>query len=410
MLLNKPRALELMREHGLAAAIGTTYENVTYLTGHVGWATRVYRQRKSCALLANDPAAGTDLILNRADNTYYAAYGGTAERVYVYGGQAYHVEPPGWTPQDPEMKRYVELHESGGRHKTLLEGLLAALKARGISRGRIALDEEGCGPELFAALKEKLPGCEFIPGSGLFLMIRLVKTEEEIKALRAAAQINEDAIGEVFKFVRAGVTEAEVAEVWRQAVARPGGMWHWFHFNSGPRSIFIFPPTGRRLQKGDLFMFDAGLYYQNYNADTGSCGSLGEPSAQAQREFKAVETGFHEAVSLVKAGVTGGQIYKALLSGIQKGWPQFDAPFAGHTIGLEAREFPFILGAETKHNQPFLPATSEIPLPAGSVINIEAPVGTFGFGGYQIEYSVVVKPNGWEPLLKQDRRFRVIGA
>jgi len=85
MLLNKPRALELMREHGLAAAIGTTYENVTYLTGHVGWATRVYRQRKSCALIANDPAAGTDLILNRADNTYYAAYGGTAERVYRLG-------------------------------------------------------------------------------------------------------------------------------------------------------------------------------------------------------------------------------------------------------------------------------------------------------------------------------------
>jgi Xaa-Pro dipeptidase len=241
-------------------------------------------------------------------------------------------------------------------------------------------------------------------------MIRLVKTEDEIRALREAAQINEDAIGEVFKFVRAGVTENEVAEVWRQAVAKPGGMWHWFHFNSGPRSIFIFPPTDRKLQKGDLFMFDAGLFYKNYNADTGSCGSIGEPNPQAQKEWKAIETGFHEAVNTVKAGVTGGQIYKTLLKGIQAGWPQFNAPFAGHTIGLEAREFPFILGDETKHNQPFLPKTSEIPFPVNSVINIEAPVGTCGFGGYQIEYSVVVKQNGWEPLIKQDRHFRVIGA
>ncbi len=408
MLLNKERALALMKEHGVAAMIGTTHENVTYLTGHVGWAQRVYRARKSCALMTGEPAAGTDLIMNRADNSYYAAYGGFAERVYVYGGQAYHIEPEGFVPGDGEMKRYLELHESGGRHKTILDALLAALQARGLRGGRVALDEEGCPPALFDALREKLPGCEFLPGSGLFLMIRLVKTAEELERLRQAARVNEEAIGEVFRFLRAGVAEEEAARVWRQAVARPGGMWHWFHFNSGPRSVFIFPPTGRKLQRGDLFMFDAGLFYQNYNADTGACGSIGEPSARAKREWKAIEEGFHEALEVIRAGCTGGQIYRALLKGIQSRFPEFDAPFAGHTIGLEAREFPFILAEETRHSQPFLPPTSEIPLPTDSVINVEAPIGTFGFGGYQIEYSVVVKENGWEPLIPQDRRFRII--
>lgn len=409
MLLNKPRALELMREHDLVAIIGTTHENVTYLTGHVGWSVRVYRQRKNHALMVNDPAAGTDLIVSRSDITYYATYGGFAERTYSYGGQGIHIMPKDWTP-DGEMKRYVELNSSAQTHKTLLDALLAALKARGISKGKIALDEEGCGPELFRALKEKLPQCEFIPGSGLFLMIRLVKTEDELQALRAAAQINEDACEAVFRCIRPGVTENEVAEVWRQAVATPGGMWHWFHFNSGSRSVAIFPPTERKLSKGDLFMFDSGLYYQNYNSDTGSCGSLGEPSAQAKREWKAIDEGFHETLSVVKAGVTGGQIYHALVKNIKARWLGFEAVFAGHTIGLEAREFPFILGPETKHNQPFLPATSEIPLPVNSVINIEAPMGTYGFGGYQIEYTIVVKENGWEPILPQKRHFRVIEA
>lgn len=409
MLLNKSRALELMREHDVVAIVGTTHENVTYLTGHVGWAMRVYRQRKNCAVMVDDPAAGTDLILNRGDNTYYASYRGFAERVYAYGGQSLHITPDEWTP-DAEMKRYIELNASAGNHKTLLDGLLAAFKARGIGKGKIALDEEGCGPELFRALKEKLPNCDFIPGSGLFLMIRLVKTEDELNAMRAAARINEDAVEEVFRFVRPGVTENEVAEVWRQAVAKPGGMWHWFHFNSGPRGVAIFPPTGRKIQKGDLFMFDAGIFHQNYNSDTGSCGSLGEPCAQAQREWKAVEEGFHETVDIVKAGVTGGQIYHSLVRNIKSRWPSFEATFAGHTIGLEAREFPFILGPETRHNQPFLPPTSEIPLPENSVINIEAPIGTFGFGGYQIEYTIVVKQNGWEMLLPQNRQMRVIAV
>ena len=409
MLLNRSRALELMREHDVVAMIGTTHENVTYLTGHVGWAMRVYRQRKNCAVMVNDPSAGTDLILNRGDNTYYASYGGYAEKVYSYGGQGLHITPDAWIP-DAEMKRYIELNDSAGKHKTLLDGLLAALEARGISKGKVALDEEACGPELFRALKEKLPNCDFIPGSGLFLMIRLVKTEDELKAMRAAARINEDAVEEVFRFVRPGVTENEVAEVWRQAVAKPGGMWHWFHFNSGPRGVAIFPPTDRKIQKGELFMFDAGIFYQNYNSDTGSCGSLGEPCAQARREWKAVEEGFHETVDIVKAGVTGGQIYHSLVRNIKSRWPSFEATFAGHTIGLEAREFPFILGPETRHNQPFLPPTSEIPLPENSVINIEAPIGTFGFGGYQIEYTIVVKQNGWEMLLPQNRQMRVIAA
>ena len=70
MLLNKERALALMAEHELVAIIGTTLENVTYLTGHVGWAQRVYRSLQSYAVLTNDPDAGSDLILTRSDNTY----------------------------------------------------------------------------------------------------------------------------------------------------------------------------------------------------------------------------------------------------------------------------------------------------------------------------------------------------
>ncbi len=411
MLLNKDRALALMAEHDLTAIIGTNLENVTYLTGHVGWAQRVYRSRRSCALMTADPGAGTDLILDRGDNTYFAAYGGYPERVYSYGGRPAIVIPEGYEPADEEQKVYMELTESGGRHKTILEALLAALKARGITRGRIALDEEGCPPALFETFQKALPGCEFIPGSNLFLMIRLVKTLDELDRLRAAAQINEDAIGQVFENLRPGMSENDAAAIWRENVARPGGMWHWFHFNSGPRSCNIFPPTDRKLEKGDLFMFDAGLFFRNYNADTGSCGSIGEPGEKARKEWRAIETGFMESLKVIKEGCTGQQIFRALRDGIRgAGMPEFNASFAGHTVGLEAREFPFILADEAKSDQPFLPSSSEIPLPENAVINIEAPVGTMGFGGYQIEYSAVAKKGGWEPLIPQDRHFRIINA
>ena len=173
MLFNKSRALSLMQENDLEAIIATTHENVTYLTGHVGWAQRVYRQRKSCGLLTKNPDVGTDLIMNRADNTYYAAYGGFAENVYSYGGQAYHIGQENYEPNSTEFEKYSELHNSGGENPTLLAGLVKALKNREITSGNIGLDEEGCSESLFAALKKEFPNCNFLPASGLFLMIHI---------------------------------------------------------------------------------------------------------------------------------------------------------------------------------------------------------------------------------------------
>ncbi len=124
MLLNKDRALALMEEHDLAAIVGATLENVTYLTGHVGWAQRVYRSLQSYALMTSDPGAGTDLIMTRSDNTYYAAYGGYAENVYSYGGKSALIIPEGFTPPDDEQLAYLELYDSGCRYKHILDALV----------------------------------------------------------------------------------------------------------------------------------------------------------------------------------------------------------------------------------------------------------------------------------------------
>ena len=43
MLLNKERALAMMKEAKLDALIGTTPENVLYMTGYSGWMTWAYR-------------------------------------------------------------------------------------------------------------------------------------------------------------------------------------------------------------------------------------------------------------------------------------------------------------------------------------------------------------------------------
>jgi Xaa-Pro aminopeptidase len=410
-LLNHERALGLMKEHSVDAIIGTTNENVTYLSGHQGWVQRAYHSRQNIALLTVDPEVAVDLVLNGGDLTYFAARGGNVSRALGYGGKAGLLRShDGFQPSD-EDRAYLDLYETSGQYRTAVAALSALMRDRGLHKARIAFDEEGCDPSVLRALREEFASVEFVPATSLMLMIRLVKTPEEIELLRRAAEINRDAFEAMFAAMRPGVSESELAEIWRAEVARPGARWHWLHLGTGARSAWVFPPTERQLQTGDLFLCDAGITYHGYNADTGTSGSIGAPSPEAMREFKAVETGTQAALDICREGVTGGNIFRTLVETVRaEGIPDYNVNFAGHTIGLEPREFPFMLAPEAKYNDPFLPPSSELPLPVNSVINVESPIGRLGWGGYHIEYTIIITAEGYEEIVEQEHGFRQIEA
>lgn len=407
-LLNRERTVALMAQHEIDAIVGTTAENVTYLSGHQGWVQRAYRSRQNFALLSNDPDIAVDLVLNGGDLAYFAARGGDVDRAVGYGGKPA-LLPSEHVPENDEERTYLDLYESSALYPSAVGALKQMIQDRGLGSARIAFDEEGCSPSVQRALEDAFPEAEFVPASTLMLMIRLVKTSEEIELLREAATINRDAFEAMFAAMRPGVTEAELAEVWRAEVARRGARWHWLHLGTGPRSAWVFPPTDRKIEAGDLFLCDAGITYKGYNADTGFSGSIGDPSPDALAEFGAVEAGIEAALATIREGTTGGTIYHTMVDTIRSsGLPDYNSPFAGHTIGLEPREFPFILGPESHYEDRFLPSTSEIGFPAGSVINVESPIGRLGWGGYHIEHTLLVTPEGYEELVDQQYGFRRI--
>ena len=101
-------------------------------------------------------------------------------------------------------------------------------------------------------------------------------------------------------------------------------------------------------------------------------------------------------------------LYNAMMEATRtSGLPEFQQTFAGHTIGLEPREFPYTFGPPERLNDPFLPETSDVPLPAGAVLNLEVPAGEFGDGGWQVETSVVVTERGFQYLVPLRRRLEL---
>ncbi len=409
MLFNRDRALDLMGRFNLDALVAAAPENIQYVSGLEGWTQNVYRYNRAqtFALFFRNRNAAPALLIPGQENTYAAGQALSVPEVYLYGRRGGLVWPDRAKPRGREEQAFARLVQ-GRTFTNPSEGLLWVLRDRACLTGRIALDEERCAPAIREHLKRELGGAEILPGSNLFRLIRLAKTRDEIARLRAAARVNEKAYGIVIGAARRGASEQQVAAAYRNAVAAAGGLFGWFHFGGGRRSCTMFPPSRYRLRTGDLYVFDAGLSLGGYYADTGGCGLLGRPDEKHQRTYKAIRAGLAAALGKVRAGVTGSTIYHAMMDGVHKGGlPGFHQTFAGHTIGLEPREFPFTLGPTDRVSDPFLPETTDVPLPERAVINLEVPAGEFGWGGMQVEVSLIVKKGGFDYLIRPRRRLEL---
>ncbi len=413
MFLNVDRARDMMKEHRIDALIASTPENVTYLAGTVGWSGKVYVYSVHMfAVFSSNEGIPPALIVPAQEVTYVAAQQSWIKDLYTFGSKIAFVQPPGSVAQNPEEETFLGMmNDDTRREKSPAAALAQALRERGLVRALLALDQERVMPNVRRRLEETLPEATFVEASDLFRLIRMVKTPAELEALREAAALNERACTAASNAVAEGATELEVASVYRREVAGGGGMWQWFHFGSGRRSAAFSPPTEKKVRKGEMWKFDAGLTLNNFQADTGGGGVIGEPTKAQLNLWRASEAGFKAALGKVRAGALPSKIFRAALEGTRAGGvPEHNSSHAGHAIGLEAREVPYLLSDPFPVDSAFLPPTSDVPLEEGSTICVENPCQIFAFGGAQVEKTFIVTRNGYEPLLPQERKLRIVPA
>lgn len=411
MYFNKKRADKLMDQFDIDLLIASTPENVTYLSDTVSWAPKVYSYSVDMfATYYRDINYNSSLIVPSQEMTYVSASNTWINDFYTYGGKSALIQEIEHVIESAEENTYLNLQNNDDkRFPTAVEALIASIKNNTTKKLRIAIDEDKMTHKSTLKLKEELDNCELIPSSDLLRLIRMVKTDDEISAMKAAADLNETACTKVCNEIKIGMKELDIAEIYAQEVGKGLGKWLWFHFGSGRRSVGIFPPTEKKIQPGEMWKFDAGLSLNNYQADTGWGGVIGQPNAQQNMIWEATLRGYNSAMSVIKEGVRPSEIQNAMLKGTQDGGlADHSGTFAGHAIGLEMRELPYVLGNKKMVNSLYLPEDTDIPLPENTVLCIENPCQIFGIGGTQIEQTIIVKKSGYELLTKQDRKLWII--
>ena len=411
MYFNKKRADKLMDQFDIDLLIASTPENVTYLSDTVSWAPKVYSYSVDMfATYFRDNNLNSSLIVPSQEMTYVSASNTWINDFYTYGGKSALIQESEHVIESAEENTYLNLQNNDDkRFPTAVEALIASIKNNTTKKLRIAIDEDKMTHKSTLKLQEELDNCELIPSSDLLRLIRMVKTDDEISAMKAAADLNETACTKVCNEIKIGMKELDIAEIYAQEVGKGLGKWLWFHFGSGRRSVGIFPPTEKKIQPGEMWKFDAGLSLNNYQADTGWGGVIGQPNAQQNMIWEATLRGYNSAISIIKEGVRPSEIQNAMIKGTQDGGlANHSGTFAGHAIGLEMRELPYVLGNKKMVNSLYLPEDTDIPLPENTVLCIENPCQIFGVGGTQIEQTIIVKKSGYELLTKQDRKLWII--
>ncbi len=407
MLYNRDRLLALMDKHDLAGVVAATPENVLYLSGHASWSQNGYRYGGSQVYVVypRDPKRTPALLIPGGDVGYASLEDVWLKEAYIYGRSRKHAIED-LSKLSPVERRTVDLAGSDPKGPTAEKALAQLIKDKGMDRGRIAMDHFAIPITNWEKIKANVPQATLLPASTFFRYVRMIKTPEEIEKLRMSAAINERAINAMLRECKPGAKENDLAGIYKGEIAKAGGQVYWMHMAVTRGGNF---PAIRDnvLRKGDIFRVDMGCSINGYHADVCKSGCVGaEPTAEHRKRYGAIQAGVLESVQALKPGVRPQELYETMIAGVRAhGLPNYSNFFLGHTIGLEAREFPFLLGPAEEIDDPFLPNTSNIPMEPGMTVNLEASNHEAGWGTVQVEYTCAVTTGGHEHLIEPDQKL-----
>ncbi len=395
-VMNRSRAERLLQEAGVDVVVGSTYQNVFYLSGYEGFGQRLTPTTQVYAIARADDLGSPVLIAPISDLDMQAQFPAELARIHPYG--RFYLEKSEGASLTEELTRYERVGipcEPGGSAQEALLDELGRLPAS----SRIGLDETAVAPAVRAAVQARF-GERIRDGAELLSRIRMVKTDEEVARLEQAAHVIEESYLAAIAAAVEGISEAEMARVFDHRTIELGSTPHFTVIAFGERGALpnAIPSAERRLRRGDVIRFDIGCRTRVYSSDIARTVAFGEPSEKVRRYYDAILAGEDRMLEAMRPGVAAKELFHAGVRGTQEaGIPHYRRHHVGHGVGLDT------------YDPPVLNAVAETPLEAGMVFEVETPYYELGFAGLQVEDTVVVTDGGYRMLTRTPRELRVVG-
>lgn len=264
----------------------------------------------------------------------------------------------------------------------------------GINPADVSLSlDEGMRADFALRVLDTLPGARRSFTAATVSALRAGKGEDEYRALKASALVNDRAVMAGFDALREGISEAEVAEVIAAAYAEAGAATEFTSVCFAANGAFCHHHTGpTRLTRDSAVLIDAGGRFQGYPSDMTRVGWFGTPTDEFLSVAAVVEGAVSAALAAAKPGVPAKAVDQAARGVItDAGYGPNFLHRTGHGLGIELHEEPYITGA------------SERALAPGNVFSIEPGIYLNGRFGVRLEEIVFLRPEGAEILSELPR-------
>lgn len=223
-----------------------------------------------------------------------------------------------------------------------------------------------------------------------------LKSEDEIKGIRAAARIVAMTLDYIKDYLTVGRTLSEIEKLCADFIIKNNGIPAFKGYHGFPANVCISIneevvhgiPNGRKIKLGDLVKIDVGVIKDGFYADAAKTFAIGEVSPDIKRLLTVTEKALYLGISEARAGNRLGDISSAIQQYVEANGFSVVRELSGHGVGIELHEEPLIPN--------FGAPAQGIILKKGMTLAIEPMVN---MGTYQ----VYTKENNWTVVTKDGK-------
>lgn len=373
----------LLRENNIDGVIVNSPENFTYITAYSSHQHTVSRQAHfAVSVLDNKEESRAIAIGMDFESEAFSDYMDCIVKKYStwVGGKTFE--------EVLDNKEIV----SNKTFVTSLDVVVESIKELNLEDKRVGIELDFISATYFDSLKNALPNVDFVNVSNLFIEARSVKEDDEIDYFRKLAKVADEALLHTSQFVKEGVSERELFDIYCKKVMESGICFPsgWSSFCAGENSGRLCRSTDRIIKNGDVVKFDGGVNGDTsfYTTDFSRSWIVGETHPVLSELKQRLVEAQRLMIDSVKPGLGFDELFSIGFNYVKEKYKFYERGHLGHSISM---------GPQTAE-APFISLSEKRKLEAGMILCIETPCYISGFGGFNIEDMILVTEDGCEVL------------
>jgi Xaa-Pro dipeptidase len=282
-----------------------------------------------------------------------------------------------------------------------LSALFHTFSKLNLNSSRIGLESGGISENTFEDINKNLKSCSIYKADELFRLIRMIKSQEELKIIKECSEINEAALLESIKSIKISKSLKDAYIKYNKIIFDKSALFE--HYIVGSYGLGNFVGSDYFVGKKMICGLDTGAIYKNYVSDAGLTLFIGACDKKYYDEYKKTLEVIEAGLNSVTPGVKCSIIYKNMET-IRNKHNLDNLSLSGHGIGLSFTEYPKInRELDYYYNDGFSKKSADFTIEKDMVFNLEVTNHDFGEKTIHIEKTIFVTENGFKEPGFQDR-------